>query len=230
MSIKQPRILAIDDTPANLIALGVALEGEFELQCASSSAVGLAQALEDPPDLILLDVMMPEVDGYETLKRIKEQYTLKDIPIIFVTALNDFDSEVSGLSLGAADFVSKPINVEIVRRRIRNLVERENLRKEVEKHRDHLEGRVLERTMALADANKAAVAAHQAKTQFLGTMAHDLRTPLNVIVGMTEMAHMLATDPRQVAQLDKVQRASDELLELIARLITTTGKFGDGPQ
>lgn len=73
MTIKHPRILAIDDTPANLIALGSALEGEFELQCADSCAVGLAQALEDPPDLILLDVMMPDVDGYETLRRIKAQ-------------------------------------------------------------------------------------------------------------------------------------------------------------
>ena len=222
MKIKHPRILAIDDTPANLVALGSALEGEFELQCADSCEMGLAQALEDPPDLILLDVMMPDVDGYETLKRIKAQPKLKDIPVIFVTALSDFESEMKGLALGAADYVSKPINVAVVLHRIRNLLERENLRKEVEENRNQLEELVLKRTMALSVANKATEAAQQVKTHFLGNMTHELRTPLNVIIGMTEMAQLLATDPRQVDQLAMVQRASDELLDLINKLMELT--------
>jgi len=222
MTKKQARILAIDDTPANLIALGAGLENEFELQCADSCATGLAQALEDPPDLILLDVMMPEVDGYETLKRIKAQPKLKDIPVIFVTALNDIESEMKGLALGAADYVSKPIHVAIVLHRIRNLLERENLRKEVEENRNQLEELVLKRTMALRVATKAAEAAQQAKTHFLGNMTHELRTPLNVIMGMTEMAQLLATDPRQVEQLSKVVLASDKLLDLISKLIELT--------
>jgi diguanylate cyclase (GGDEF)-like protein/PAS domain S-box-containing protein len=89
--------------------------------------------------LILLDVMMPEVDGYETFKRMLAHPALKDIPVIFVTALNDIESEVAALSLGAADFITKPINVTIARQRICNLVERARLRRQVEIQRDQLE-------------------------------------------------------------------------------------------
>ncbi|HOE41995.1 MAG TPA: histidine kinase dimerization/phosphoacceptor domain -containing protein [Rhodoferax sp.] len=118
------RILAIDDTPANLLALDGLLSNEFDLQFATSGPTGIALALKCPPDLILLDVMMPEIDGFETFKLLAAQPMLKAIPVVFVTALNDFDAEVAGLSLGAADFITKPINATIARQRIRNLIER----------------------------------------------------------------------------------------------------------
>jgi len=139
------KILVIDDTPANLMTLCSALEGEFQLHFATSGPSGIAQALRNAPDLILLDVMMPEVDGFETFRRLAAQPTLRDIPVIFVTALNDVDSEVTGLSLGAADYITKPINVTIARHRIRNLVEREQLRKEVGLQRDLLQGEISRR-------------------------------------------------------------------------------------
>ncbi len=127
-----PKILAIDDTPANLLTLGAALEGEFDLQFATSGPFGMELALRSVPDLILLDVMMPEVDGFETFRRLSAHATLQHVPVIFITALHNFDSEVKGLSLGAADYITKPINVAIARQRIRNLLERESLRKEVQ--------------------------------------------------------------------------------------------------
>jgi diguanylate cyclase (GGDEF)-like protein/PAS domain S-box-containing protein len=139
MTAPRPRILAIDDTPANLLTLGAALEGEFELQFATSGPMGLALALAAPPDLILLDVMMPEVDGFETLRRIGLHPTLQRIPVIFVTALGDAESEVAGLALGAVDYLAKPINVRIARQRIRSQMERELLRREVAVQRDLLQ-------------------------------------------------------------------------------------------
>ena len=132
MSNNKPMILVIDDTPSNLMTLGTTLAREFDLQIATSGAMGLALAVNNPPDLILLDVMMPEMDGFETCQHLKADPKLKNVPVIFVTALNDPLSETRGLDLGAADYISKPINVEIARQRIRNLLEREHLRKEVE--------------------------------------------------------------------------------------------------
>ena len=88
MTAPRARILAIDDTPVNLMTLGAALEGEFDLQFATSGPTGIALALKDPPDLILLDVMMPEVDGFETYRRLVAQPSLRNIPVIFVTALH----------------------------------------------------------------------------------------------------------------------------------------------
>jgi diguanylate cyclase (GGDEF)-like protein/PAS domain S-box-containing protein len=143
MTAPRPTILAIDDTPANLLTLGSVLEKDYDLQFATSGPLGITLALGAVPDLILLDVMMPEVDGFETFRRLAAQPTLKDVPVIFVTALSDLDSESKGLSLGAADYITKPINVTIARQRIRNLLERERLRKQVEAQRDLLDNHVM---------------------------------------------------------------------------------------
>ncbi|CAK0760675.1 two-component system, cell cycle response regulator [Gammaproteobacteria bacterium] len=152
MMVQNSKILAIDDMPANLMALGSLLATEFDLQMATSGAMGLTIAEESPPDLILLDVMMPDMDGYETCRRFKENPRLRTIPIIFVTAMAESEAESFGLSLGAADYITKPLNVEIARQRIRNLLERERLRKEVEVYRDYLEELVQARTLALSMA------------------------------------------------------------------------------
>ena len=120
MTVKRPKILAIDDTPVNLLTLGSVLEADYVLQFATSGAQGLALALADPPDLILLDVMMPQVDGFETFRQLAAQATLRHVPVIFVTALSDFGSEDAGLSLGAADYLTKPINGALARGRIHN--------------------------------------------------------------------------------------------------------------
>ena len=161
MTAPRARILAIDDTPANLMTLGAALVDAFELQFATSGPMGIALALENPPDLILLDVMMPDVDGYETFTRLAAQPTLEDIPVIFVTALNDFDSEVTGLSLGAADFITKPINVITARHRIHNLIEREGLRKQLELQRDQLAQEIAQRIQSDDQLRKLSVAVEQ---------------------------------------------------------------------
>ncbi|MBS0368933.1 MAG: diguanylate cyclase [Proteobacteria bacterium] len=127
----KPRILAIDDTPTNLYTLGMALAGEFDLQIASSGPEGLVMARESPPDLILLDVMMPGMDGFETCRRFKAEPALAKTPIIFVTALSDLESELSGLSLGVADYIIKPFKVELVKLRIRNILRISSLSQEL---------------------------------------------------------------------------------------------------
>jgi len=130
---KPQKILAIDDMPANLALLGLALQDDYAIQIATSGAKGLELAHDDPPDLILLDIMMPEMDGYETCRRFKADPVLRDIPIIFVTALTEKHAEAVGFSLGAADYLTKPVDIEIARLRIRNLLEREQLRQELQR-------------------------------------------------------------------------------------------------
>jgi diguanylate cyclase (GGDEF)-like protein len=132
MTKPRPKILAIDDTPINLQLLMVALKLDFDLQITTSGVLGLEFAAETLPDLILLDVMMPEMDGFEVCRRFKADDRFKDIPIIFLTALGDVQAESTGLSLGAADYIAKPVNVDTAQQRIRNLLEREALRKEIQ--------------------------------------------------------------------------------------------------
>ena len=128
----KPFILAIDDTQTNLLILQIALESDFELQFATSGAEGLALATQRAPDLIMLDVMMPEMDGFETCRRLKAIPTLKNTPVVFITASNDLSSEMAGLELGAVDYITKPIHLKIARQRIRNLIDREQLRQQLE--------------------------------------------------------------------------------------------------
>jgi len=148
MLLQKPRVLAIDDTPVNLLTLGAALKNDYDLQIATSGLMGIDLALKAPPDLILLDIMMPEIDGFETCRRIKAEPTIKDIPVIFITALNAIDSEIQGLALGALDYINKPIQVETARQRIRNLLERERYRKELEIKSGQLEKKLTELQLA----------------------------------------------------------------------------------
>ncbi len=159
MTTQRKRILIIDDIPANLSTFGTALGQEFRLQVATSGEAGLLVAKKHPPDLILLDIMMPGIDGYETCRRFKSDPDLRRIPIIFITAMTESEAESAGLELGAADYITKPLNLRIARQRIRNLLEREGLRKEVEAaneklrtYQHHLEELVQARTLALSVA------------------------------------------------------------------------------
>lgn len=136
---RKPLILAIDDTPVNLKTLVAALSDDYELQIATSGAKGLEYAMASAPDLILLDIMMPVMDGYEVCRRLKAESRTRNIPVIFVTALSESEAEASGLELGAVDYLTKPINVPIAKRRIHNHIEREQMRKIVEMQRDELE-------------------------------------------------------------------------------------------
>ncbi len=131
MNSTRLKILIIDDTPSNIQLLGEVLEQKYIIQIATSGERGLQLAHQDPPDLILLDIMMPGMDGNEVCKQLKSDDILKNIPIIFITALSDTETELQSLALGAADFIQKPFKIEIARLRIDNLLEREALRKEL---------------------------------------------------------------------------------------------------
>ncbi len=174
MNKHQARILAIDDTPANLQVLSMALDEKYDVQVASSGAAGLAVATKAPPDLILLDVMMPEMDGFEVCRRLKADPALQHIPVIFLTALSAGAGESAALSLGAADYITKPINVEIARLRIGNLLEREELRQRLAHiaHYDTLTQ--LPNRALLADRMKQAMTQAERRGQQLAVAFLDL--------------------------------------------------------
>ncbi len=116
----KPTILIVDDTPGNLTLLSDALKSDYRTKAAVNGEKALKLACFGPsPDLILLDVMMPGMDGYEVCRRLKANSATSDIPIIFVTAMNEVEDETKGLELGGADYVTKPISVPIMKARIK---------------------------------------------------------------------------------------------------------------
>lgn len=123
MTADKQTVLAIDDVPANLKLLGEILAPEYRFLVATSGAQGLDIASAKQPDLILLDVMMPEMDGYEVCARLKANPLTQSIPVIFITALKEETDEEKGLEIGAIDYVTKPFSPSIVRIRVRNHLE-----------------------------------------------------------------------------------------------------------
>jgi CheY-like chemotaxis protein len=141
-------ILVVDDTPSNLQVLGDLLELEgHDVLLASSSYEGLEKARLSPaPDLILLDVMMPGMDGYEVCRQLKSDVDTKDIPVIFITGMSDKINEEKGLKLGAVDYIHKPFSLSLVSARVRNQLD-------LQSHRNHLTNLVEQRTAELAALN-----------------------------------------------------------------------------
>ncbi len=117
------KILVVDDDPGNVELLAGIFEDDYEVLFATHGERALQLARETKPEAILLDVLMPGMDGFEVCRRLKAARSTASIPVIFVTGVGDLDAEVRGLELGAADYVAKPINPPVVRLRVRNQIE-----------------------------------------------------------------------------------------------------------
>lgn len=128
MSATRAKLLLVDDMPANLHTLSRALASDYDLSVATSGARALALAETLLPDLILLDIMMPEMDGLEVLRRLRHSSWGTELPVILVTADDRTETQVKGLDLGADDFIAKPVVVPVVLARIRTQLERKHLR------------------------------------------------------------------------------------------------------
>ena len=201
-------ILIVDDEPSNIATLVALLGGAYELSVATSGPQALELLAGDKPDLILLDVMMPGMDGYAVCAALKQGVLTRDIPVIFVTADTSPASETLALAGGAVDFVHKPVNKEVLRARIR-------LHLELKSHHDHLEERVHQRTVELAKATDEARAADRAKSAFLGKVGHELRTPMNHVMGFTYLLGREVQGARAQELLAGVKTAQEHLLRRI---------------
>ncbi len=186
-------ILIVDDTPANLQVLSAALSHEgYEVGIATNGESAIRQAQYRPPALILLDVQMPGIDGFETCRRLKADPTTQGIPVIFMTALADADHKVQGFSVGAVDYITKPFQHEEVMARVRVHLQIRHLTAQLETQNqalaqlnDNLEAQVHERTIALQQAQLSLI--QQEKLSALGQLvagiAHEINNPVNFIHG-----------------------------------------------
>jgi len=123
VEVKKQTILIVDDEPGNIEILSETLGDNYEILFAVSGKEALEIAKHQIPDLIILDIIMPVMSGYEVLRNLRLNQSLKEIPVIFITALNQEDQETRGLMLGAVDYISKPFNIAIVKLRVRTQLE-----------------------------------------------------------------------------------------------------------
>ena len=205
INLQGRRILIVDDDRLNIRILAGILRAEgYILSDANSGEHALDCYATFRPDLVLLDVVMPGIDGFETCRRLKRDYGEKSAPVIFITAKSDTDAVVEGLGAGGVDYLPKPFKPKEVLARIRS----------------HLQNQLLaEQQQLLVDQLSKANAS---KNKFLGMAAHDLRNPLASIRGLAEFLRDGAVGQLTPDQLDLVQtihQASQQMLDLVNELL-----------
>lgn len=201
---EQGIILIVDDNPTNLEVLyGALTEAGYEVLVEMDGKSGIDQAKYTVIDLILLDVMMPGIDGFETCRLLKAEILTKEIPVIFMTALSDVVDKVKGLSLGAVDYITKPFQQEEVLARIKTHVKLHRLKLELWQEKQLLEHRVQQRTEKLSQAleelqKTQCQLVNSEKMSALGQLvagfAHEINNPLSFLSGNLEQATQAAND------------------------------------
>ncbi|HEY9602543.1 MAG TPA: response regulator [Allocoleopsis sp.] len=206
-------ILIVDDTPENLQVLSATLsERGYKVRGVIKGTMAIRAARSAPPDLILLDIMMPEMNGYEVCEQLKANAQTSDIPIIFISALDEVLDKVKAFHIGGVDFITKPFQVEEVLARVEHQLTIRRLSQQLQRRNEQLQQEIQERKKA----EQVAEAASQAKSEFLANISHELRTPLNAILGFTQV---MSRDPflttEQQEYLGIINQSGEHLLELI---------------
>lgn len=202
-------ILVVDDTPANLRLLAQMLSARgYKVRPVPSGLLALDAAHAAPPDLILLDVNMPDLNGYEVCQRLKADEVTRDVPVLFISALDDIDSKVQAFTAGGVDYITKPFQVEEVAARVATHLALRNLQKQMQ---------AINGSLATRNAELDA---------FAHTVAHDLKNALNTIMGH---AGLLATNLEDVP-LDEIalsaraiSRMSHKMNNIIEELMLLAG-------
>jgi two-component system sensor histidine kinase/response regulator len=197
-------VLVVDDIPKNLQVVGTMLRNAgYELMPATSGADALEGVRVQLPDLILLDLMMPDMDGLEVCRRLKADPLTQPIPVIFLTASNEMEHLVKGFEVGAVDYVTKPFNPPELLARVRTHLELKHARDTIIRY-----GQELSRL-------------NEEKNEFMGIAAHDLRSPLNAVKGYAEMMLEESTMPipERAELLGRIHDATQRMAEMVQNLL-----------
>ncbi len=198
-------ILVVDDVPENLALLVTRLKRDGNtMLIASSGEMALQRIDYVKPDLILLDIKMPGISGFETCKRLKANEATRDIPVIFMSALDESTDKVTGFELGAVDYISKPFEMAELLARVRTHLTIGQLRKDLVEMKDNAEA-----------ARAVAETASQAKSEFLSNMSHEIRTPMNAVLGFCEILKRMEDQPKKIHYLDNILTSGKTMLHLI---------------
>ena len=205
MTKEKNSILIVDDESSNIMALTHILSPDYIVYAAKNGHTALEAADKHLPDIILLDIMMPEMNGYEVLAVLKESEKTQHIPIIFVTGLNNDGDEEKGLALGASDYIIKPFSAVIVKLRVHNQM------------------KVINQTRLVIE-KELAEQSSRARIDFLLRASHEMLTPMNAIMGIVQMLKMSEVSGRTREYLGEMDTATRRLMELINNLLAASDK------
>ena len=203
-------IMIVDDEPENLNVLLGMLDGQgWNIRVFPRGELALHAACTHPPDLVLLDILMPGIGGYETCRAFKKNELLKDVPIIFLSALTHMRDKVRAFEAGGVDYITKPFyGAEVLARVRAQLALRRN--------QLQLENLVQQRTGELMEAHRRLRIWDDAKTQWLNLLSHEMCTPLNGIIGTAEL---LFSEVEMDSDMNELQEGYEEAVQRIEKLI-----------
>jgi two-component system sensor histidine kinase/response regulator len=212
-------ILVVDDQPNNLKVIGSVLGKDYSLSIANSGANALKILENNTPDIILLDIMMPEMDGFEVCRRIKATERIRHIPIIFLTAKTDIDDIVKGFRCGAVDYITKPFNATEIEARVQNHL---NLKHALDQ---------------LRITNQKLEELNATKDKFFSIIAHDLRSPFTCIIGFSSLLaqQIKEKDYESIEQYAGfIEQSSKQAMDLLTNLLewarSQTGRIEYNPE
>ena len=214
--LKSMKVLIVDDQSDNLKILYNTLKPiGYEISLAKTGQEAINHISEHRPDIILLDITLPDINGIEVCRKIKEYKATENIPVIFISACTDSSDVVKGFDVGCVDYIRKPFVETEVIARVQNHLTLKFLH-------ENLERRVVERTEQLEKAKVLAETANQAKTQFLSRMTHEFKTPLNSILGFSQLQEQQIHDrdtDSLVTSREYIFNAGTHLLSLVENVL-----------
>ncbi len=204
-------ILVVDDTEANIDILVEALGDQYDLLVALDAKTALEIVDEEPPDLILLDIMMPEMDGYEACAILKNNPETMDIPIVFLTAMTGIENKTKGFELGAVDYITKPFEIREVEARVKTHLTLKKTQEDKAKQFEELQ-------QTYDDLSQA----EDSRDALMHMIVHDMRTPLTGIKGSLDVFDLMNKEKlteKEMKLIHTAQNSSKKLIEMVSSLL-----------
>jgi len=218
--LNRVKILIVDDTPGNLRLLSnILVEEGFQVHPVSNGEKAISAAHARPPDLILLNIMMPDMDGYTVCKHLKADELTREVPVIFMNGQGEVFDKVKGFTLGAVDYITKPFETEEVLSRVRTHVRLRLMQRQLHDQNLQLQQEIAERK----HAEEALQKANATKNTFFSILAHDLRSPFSSLLGSTELAleYFDQSSPDEIRQhLVRIKRSAETFYALLENVLT----------
>lgn len=215
---KKPTILIVDDVPENIAILGEILS-DYRLKIATGGHKAIELATEEI-DLILLDIVMPDMDGFDVIKRLKANPVTSEIPVIFLSVMSKPEEKVKGFRLGAVDYITKPFDADEIKSRIAAHISSSAYQRLLLNMNEELEHQVKQRTHELLLEKQRAEQASRLKSSFMALISHELRTPMTGILGSLEVLLAEITNPEHLLFLNAVKKSATRLHETLDSIVS----------